>query len=73
MMYDGKPVLNNFGLVDSIVDRVHVNGLTTTIFQVIDNGILRITTNVKKLNGDRASGDVYTFGFYSLPHCDVRE
>lgn len=56
MMYDGKPVLNNFKLVDSIVDRVRVEGVATTIFQVIDNGILRITTNVKKLNGDRAVG-----------------
>lgn len=56
MLYNGKPVLNNFDLVDSIVEKVNINGLTTTIFQVIDNGILRISTNVSKANGSRAIG-----------------
>jgi len=56
MMYNGKPVLNNFALVDKIVDTVNIQGLTTTIFQTIDNGILRITTNVMNKSGERAVG-----------------
>jgi len=56
MYYDDKPVSGNFQLVDNIVDEVKISGLTTTIFQVIDNGILRVTTNVRTLSGERAVG-----------------
>lgn len=56
MYYNNEPVLQNFALVDHIVNRVKIEGLTTTIFQVIDDGILRITTNVKTLKDERAIG-----------------
>lgn len=42
---------NNF--VDKIMD---MTGATATVFQKIDNGYLRISTNVKEEDGDRAVG-----------------
>ncbi|PLX69788.1 MAG: hypothetical protein C0603_02310 [Denitrovibrio sp.] len=56
MYYNNKPVLNNFELVDNIVHEVKIDGLTTTIFQTIDEGFLRITTNVKTKTNERAVG-----------------
>lgn len=50
----GDEVLNgNFSLVDDIQSTV---GGTATVFQVLDQKLLRVSTNVKKLNGERAVG-----------------
>lgn len=56
MKYNGQNVYNNFALVDDIAGKAKVKGLTATIFQVMDGGLLRITTNVKKADGTRAVG-----------------
>lgn len=50
---DGKPLYNNFDIVDLIKDK---SVETATIFQKIDDGYLRISTNVMKLDGNRAVG-----------------
>jgi len=50
---NGKPIHNNFDMVDEI-KRLSVE--TVTIFQKIDEGYLRISTNVMKLDGKRAVG-----------------
>ncbi len=40
-----------------IVDEIHeVTGSTATVFQLVDDKLLRIATNVKKSNGERAIG-----------------
>ena len=49
----GKPIHNNFELVDKI-KKLSVE--TVTIFQKINDGYLRISTNVMKLDGNRAVG-----------------
>ncbi len=46
-------VTNDFSLVDETQDVV---GGTATIFQAIEGGLLRVSTNVLKLDGDRAVG-----------------
>ena len=48
-----KIVTNNNKLVDYITDQV---GGTVTIFQLIDEGLLRISTSVKRADGSRAIG-----------------
>ena len=48
-----KQVLNNFEIVDQIQQ---LTEQTATIFQKIDEGYLRISTNVRKLDGQRAVG-----------------
>ncbi len=53
MMAGGQPVPFNYSIVDDI--RNHVGG-TATIFQVIPGGLLRISTNVLKLDKTRAVG-----------------
>lgn len=46
-------IQNNFEIVDQIQA---LAGGTATIFQKIDDGFLRVSTNVKKLDGNRAVG-----------------
>jgi methyl-accepting chemotaxis protein len=54
VMKIGKtPILYNYEIVDKVQKMV---GGTATIFQVIPNGILRISTNVLKLDNERAVG-----------------
>ena len=52
-MYNGKPLFQNYELVDAIRDQ---SVETATLFQKIDDGYLRIATNVMKQNGERAIG-----------------
>ncbi len=47
------PLQNDFTIVDKIME---LTGQTATIFQKIDDGYLRIATNVRKLDGKRAVG-----------------
>jgi methyl-accepting chemotaxis protein len=47
------PLHNNFSFVDEIMN---MTDATATIFQKIDQGYLRISTNVKKEDGSRAIG-----------------
>jgi len=53
MKIEGKKIADNFEIVDEVKSMV---GVTCTIFQVIDEGILRISTNVQKEDGSRAVG-----------------
>ena len=40
-----------------IVDEIEkITGATATVFQLVDNKLLRIATNVRKTNGERATG-----------------
>jgi len=48
-----QPLHENYSFVDEIMD---MTDATATIFQKIDQGYLRITTNVKKEDGSRAVG-----------------
>ncbi|WP_243544722.1 methyl-accepting chemotaxis protein [Pseudodesulfovibrio tunisiensis] len=48
-----RKVFQNYDLVDSVQAKV---GGTATIFQVLPGKLLRISTNVKKLDGQRAVG-----------------
>ncbi len=48
---DGKDLLNNYEFVDNIQK---LTGSTATIFQKIDSGYIRISTNVLDNNGNRA-------------------
>ena len=50
---DGKQLQKNFELVDQLQS---LFGGTVTIFQKIDSGLLRISTNVLKSDGSRAVG-----------------
>lgn len=50
---EGESLYNNNALVDQIKE---LTGATSTIFQKIEGGYLRITTNVLNQNGARAIG-----------------
>jgi len=54
MTIGGQKIALNYELVDKIKATAGVE--TSTIFQLIPQGLLRISTNVKKLNGERAVG-----------------
>ncbi|WP_419785934.1 methyl-accepting chemotaxis protein [Pseudodesulfovibrio sp.] len=53
LMLGSEIINNNFSLVDSVQSMV---GGTSTIFQVLPGRLLRVSTNVKKLDGKRAVG-----------------
>ena len=53
MRIDGTQVAFNFDVVDEIQGNV---GGTATIFQMFDDGMLRISTNVRRTDGSRAVG-----------------
>lgn len=53
LMLGDSPINNNFDLVDSVQKIV---GGTSTIFQVLPGRLLRVSTNVMKLDGKRAVG-----------------
>ncbi len=53
LILGGVPLNNNFSLVDRVQKLV---GGTTTIFEVLPGRLLRVSTNVKKLDGNRAVG-----------------
>lgn len=50
---DDAELHGDFGLVDQVSQ---LTGATATVFQRIDDGFLRISTNVMKLDGNRAVG-----------------
>ena len=53
LLWDGLPIVNS----NRFINETHnLFGGTTTIFQKIDSGFLRISTNVKKIDGTRAVG-----------------
>ncbi len=52
-MWGGESVHNNYKIVDKIGNLTEA---TATIFQKIQGGYLRISTNVRKENGERAVG-----------------
>jgi methyl-accepting chemotaxis protein len=54
MTYNGGKVYGNYDLVDTMVEQTETEGMTATIFQVFDKGLIRITTNVHTLDGKRA-------------------
>lgn len=54
----GKPIQNDFEIVDAI-NRMGV--ATATIFQKTPLGYLRVSTNVKSAEGNRATGTYITF------------
>ena len=53
MMAGGSYISGKNDLVDHVGE---ITGSTATIFQLIDNKLVRISTNVKKLDGERAVG-----------------
>lgn len=53
MSFGGNAINNTFELVDSLQKTI---GGTATIFQLLPGKLLRISTNVKKLDGSRATG-----------------
>ncbi|HNR87891.1 MAG TPA: methyl-accepting chemotaxis protein [Spirochaetota bacterium] len=54
-MSSGGTVLNyNYGIVDTIAARIGVEGATATLFQLHDEKLVRIATNVKTKEGKRA-------------------
>lgn len=51
--YNGKPLLNSVEFVDYLESIV---GGTITVFQKSDSGFVRVSTNVRKIDGQRAVG-----------------
>lgn len=51
--YNGKPLLNSVEFVDYLESIV---GGTITVFQKCDSGFVRVSTNVRKIDGQRAVG-----------------
>ena len=53
-MQAGRVYLNDdTAIVDEIME---ITGATATVFQLVEDKLLRISTNVRKLNGERATG-----------------
>ncbi|MEQ8221238.1 MAG: methyl-accepting chemotaxis protein [Candidatus Eremiobacterota bacterium] len=53
MEINGEKIPRNYNIVDNVQNIV---GCTCTIFQVIPDGLLRVSTNVKTKEGERAVG-----------------
>ncbi len=53
MKINGIEVFQKYDLVDTIAKNTNS---AVTIFQLIDDGLLRVSTNIKKLDGNRATG-----------------
>jgi len=53
LVFGNSSINNNFSLVDKVQKKV---GGTATLFEVLPGKLLRVSTNVKKLNGNRAVG-----------------
>ncbi len=53
LTYNGNRLINNFDTVDQLVEK---GVASATIFQRFEDGFLRITTSIKKNNGERAVG-----------------
>lgn len=51
--YNGKPILNSIDFVDGLTEII---GGTVTVFQKIDSGFVRVSTNVMRTDGMRAVG-----------------
>ncbi len=58
-LWGKTPLLNNFLFVDSA--RNILRGGTVTLFQKTDSGYVRISTNVRKIDGSRAVGTYIPF------------
>lgn len=52
MKIDGKTVYQNDELIDHIA---HLTGGAVTLFQAVEEGLVRISTNIKKDDGQRAT------------------
>ena len=53
-MADNTQLRGNYNIVDDIADRINIRGATSTIFQLHEDKLIRIATNVKTSSGKRA-------------------
>lgn len=53
IMVGGAPLFDNNNFIDSVTSKI---GSSATLFQLVGDKLLRISTSVKKKNGERATG-----------------